>query len=543
MNKSWQGLDPPSLMQHVADRLADGTPWRRYRCRLLTPLYGGGVTAGEIDRQMPVRATAIRGQLRFWWRLLNRRRPAFCSGGQPDSGKLFAGERALWGGLGDRDATASQVLLRCEIDSVPEPVAVRVFRPDPKNPGKSIIQWQEWASPYALFPGQGKAGQSAGGTPAAKVIWDKDRDKDRDKDNLRWSVLWTVRAAPDDGGHAETVRQVEEAFRWWATFGGLGARTRRGLGAFAVTEAAGTQFSYVSADEVARAGLQLVLGKAQPDANTAWQEAIEALRAYRQGVGVGRHPPSRGHCSPAGRSCWPEADALRRLVGQHADDHPPRHRAGNVFPRAAFGLPIIFHFKDAGEPADSVCLPLSGGSTRTRLASPLILRPYPAASGRWQPAVLKLPDEHVWAMGVSIEKSKGARSARVLKGFSAGTWWPAPHSPALAGALASTPLAGVANDVLDGFLVFFARRLGVSDATQLDPVEERWEKAQIKFDARNGTVEARGPDNRSAYALQEAGKRIWATLSPEAQQKIGGGFFRADARVKGKELLAVEERR
>lgn len=112
MNKSWQGLDPQSLMQRVADRLADGTPWRRYRCRLLTPLYGGGVTAGEIDRQMPVRATAIRGQLRFWWRLLNRRRPAFCSDGQPDSGKLFAGERALWGGLGDRDATASQVLLR-----------------------------------------------------------------------------------------------------------------------------------------------------------------------------------------------------------------------------------------------------------------------------------------------------------------------------------------------------------------------------------------------------------------------------------------------
>jgi len=111
--------------------------------------------------------------------------------------------------------------------------------------------------------------QGVGGTPAAQVI----------RDNLRWSVLWTVRAAPDDSGYAETLRQVEEAFRWWATFGGLGARTRRGLGAFAVTEAAGTQFSYVSADEVARAGLQLVLGKPQPDANTAWQEAIEARAA------------------------------------------------------------------------------------------------------------------------------------------------------------------------------------------------------------------------------------------------------------------------
>lgn len=421
---------------------------------------------------------------------------------------------------------------------MPEPVAVHVFRPDPKEPGKSIIQWQEWASPYALFPGQGKAGQGGGGTPAAKVI----------RGNLRWSVLWTVRTAPDDSGHAETIRQVEEAFRWWATFGGLGARTRRGLGAFAVSDVDGAEFSYVSADEVARAGLQLVLGKPRPDANKAWQAAIDDLRAYRQGVGVGRHPPSRGHRSPAGRSCWPEADALRRIVGTHADDHPPTHPAGDVFPRAAFGLPIIFHFKnagdkDAGEPPDSVCLPRSSDSPRTRLASPLILRPYPAAAGRWQPAVLRLPDEHVWAMGVSIEKSKGARSARWLKSFSAGAWWPAPHSAALASALASTPLAGVANDVLDGFLDFFAHRLGVTDATQLDPVEERWEKAQIRFDARNGTVEARGLDNRSAYALQEAGKRIWATLSPEAQQKIRGGFFRADARVKGKELLAVEERR
>lgn len=533
MNKSWQGLDPQSLTQCVADRLADGTPWRRYRCRLLTPLYGGGVTAGEIDRQMPVRATAIRGQLRFWWRLLNRRRPAFCSDGQPDSGKLFVGERALWGGLGDRDATASQVLVRCEIDPAPEPVAVHVFRPDPKEPGKTIIQWQKWASPYALFPGQGKAGQGGGGTPAAQVI----------RDNLRWSVLWTVRVASDDSGYAETVRQVEEAFRWWATFGGLGARTRRGLGAFAVTDVTGADFSYVSADEVARAGLQLVLGKPRPDANTAWQEAIDVLREYRQGVGVGRHPPSHGHRSPAGRSRWPEADALRRIVGKHAANHPPTHPAGDVFPRAAFGLPIIFHFKDAGEPADSVCLPLSTGSPRTRLASPLILRPYPAASGRWQPAVLRLPDEHVWAMGVSIEKSKGARSARLLKSFAAGAWWPVPHSAALAGALASTPLAGVANDVLDGFLDFFARRLGAPDAAQPAPVDERWEKAQIKFDARNGTVEARGPDNRSAHALQEAGKKIWATLSPEAQQKIRGGFFCADARVKGKELLAVEEKR
>ncbi len=44
--------------------------WHRYRCTLVTPMYGGGVDAGKVDEDMPIRATAIRGQLRiFWWRI------------------------------------------------------------------------------------------------------------------------------------------------------------------------------------------------------------------------------------------------------------------------------------------------------------------------------------------------------------------------------------------------------------------------------------------------------------------------------------------
>ena len=41
-----------------------------YQIELITPMYGGGVEAGVVDEEMPVRATSIRGQLRFWWRLL-----------------------------------------------------------------------------------------------------------------------------------------------------------------------------------------------------------------------------------------------------------------------------------------------------------------------------------------------------------------------------------------------------------------------------------------------------------------------------------------
>lgn len=33
-------------------------------------MYGGGVDAATVDLKMPIRVSAIKGQLRFWWRLL-----------------------------------------------------------------------------------------------------------------------------------------------------------------------------------------------------------------------------------------------------------------------------------------------------------------------------------------------------------------------------------------------------------------------------------------------------------------------------------------
>ncbi len=38
-----------------------------YQVKVITPIYGGGVKAGEPDKDMPIRASAIRGQLRYWW--------------------------------------------------------------------------------------------------------------------------------------------------------------------------------------------------------------------------------------------------------------------------------------------------------------------------------------------------------------------------------------------------------------------------------------------------------------------------------------------
>lgn len=74
--------------------------WQEIYCELVTPLHGGGVVARESDDKLPVRVTAIRGQLRFWWRLLAQQKWNL-------SGKrLREAEFRLWGGIGEEVAAS-----------------------------------------------------------------------------------------------------------------------------------------------------------------------------------------------------------------------------------------------------------------------------------------------------------------------------------------------------------------------------------------------------------------------------------------------------
>src|SRR5262245_19615123 len=66
---------------------------------LMTPLFGGGVETQHADPVTIVRATEVRGQLRFWWRATR--------GGQfgEDLAKMKKAEDTLWGST----SQASQV--------------------------------------------------------------------------------------------------------------------------------------------------------------------------------------------------------------------------------------------------------------------------------------------------------------------------------------------------------------------------------------------------------------------------------------------------
>src|SRR5262249_42449337 len=112
---------------------------------------------------------------------------------------------------------------------------------------------------------------------------------------------------------------------------------------------------------------------------------LDVMRKLRQGdMGrkrsfddvPGKHP---------GRSYWPEPDAIRGALKVRSRDHEKRVTGVDAFPRASFGMPIVFHFKDdkQGDPPETTLVPRLNerDKPKGRLASPLILRPHRAADG------------------------------------------------------------------------------------------------------------------------------------------------------------------
>ena len=153
-------------------------------------------------------------------------------------------------------------------------------------------------------------------------------------------------------------------------------------------------------EDVALANCQLVQKPAIPNPLIALETAIKKLADFRQAPNIGRNPGQQ--TNRPGRSRFPEPDALRRIQRKHHSNHAPEHPAGNIFPRAVFGLPILFHFVGGGEPTDTMLQPTEG----ERLASPLILRPVFAEMKDGKPqfkvAALVLPYEHILDMTVKV---------------------------------------------------------------------------------------------------------------------------------------------
>jgi CRISPR-associated protein Cmr1 len=359
---------------------------------LITPLFGGGVTPGEADPVTVIRGAEVRGHLRFWWRAT--RGGAFVG----DLERMKVEEERIWGSPGAEGKSGpSEISVFVAVEtrgSDDHPFEVVPRRNDPQR-AQIRARDDSSAHPYAAFPLQPKEGEARIGMETKAV---------------RIGVTFKLTLAYPKAYEAD----LRAALWAWETFGGIGARTRKGFGALQCVQCEGqavTPPSTMQVKDAIHAGLQkhLVNGKWPPDVPhlsasvahfkiiefgsgttplVAWDKLVEGLKRFRQK----RRPSSDPqHPERPGRSYWPEPEAIRRLTDQRHPNHDALGPELARFPRAALGLPIIFHFKDQNrynpqdprsDPADTT---LQGktqdGRPLSRLASPLILRPLACRDG------------------------------------------------------------------------------------------------------------------------------------------------------------------
>lgn len=438
---------PPAVKKPEQSGLI--TQMRAYR--LITPLFGGGVTAGVPDPVTAVRGASVRGQLRFWWR-------ATRAGHYATLAELKEAEDLLWG------AASKAALVELGVE-VLDPGRDFSFQTS-QGPSTEVGHFRSPYS-YVAFPLQQERG----------VV----REGVRFELRLQVPEQWPRHV--EAGLFAGTPADELAAALWaWECFGGVGARTRRGFGAIECVTVDGQTVAArpnkagvlawieqeLQIHVISGAGPRSVprlsrdlrwyravaarraAGDRVEEALGVWRLLFERLKAFRQPRPPGADDPRR-----PGRNRWPEPEAIRALTGQRHPRHEERPGSGK-YPRAFFGLPIIYQFKDndkrdtyrnGQDPAQTSLQGLDdAGGELERLASPLILRPLAVADGVLGLALV-LDTPRLPPGGLILKRSKDRRTLGQVEA----TLVPE-ESGAIRDASGQRPLLRGSTDVLEAFL-------------------------------------------------------------------------------------------
>jgi len=352
---------------------------------LATPMLGGGVESLKVDQDMPIRAQSVRGQLRFWWRTF-----------QPCEtvDELRRREDDLWGCT----RSASKVTVEVRIVSANWRVIryVKDTKPEDAELPKYVI--------FPLDNTKDEAGQYIrnfdlieGGRFKLTVSYDPTYESD-----------------------------VLTSLKLWYLFGGLGARTRRGMGSPHVVKNASKWPGWRNESDIAKwlknvipsknqngerlwpslIGAKLSMTPAnlspQKPIKKAWASWIAKYQGFRQW----RVDKKTGKRSSYGKSVWPEPDAIRDFHKQKAD----QFKKSAFFPRGAYGLPILFHF-----PQEKMDYTLFGGQSADgdRWASPIFLKVLKISESKAVNICLKLnsPMPAQWSISGHERQSDLPKSA------------------------------------------------------------------------------------------------------------------------------------
>jgi CRISPR-associated protein Cmr1 len=369
---------PPSINSSFQEKMIVET--REYE--LITPLFGGGVEPNTPDPVTTIRATEIRGHLRFWWRATR--------GGQFKTiEELKAKEDEIWGAAAKFDKQgipfgASDVSIEVSKASQGKPDTPFMVEGSKQKP--TLVARPETRIPsYVAFPLQPPKAEQEPGMEIKPVYT-----------NINFIVKIQY--------PKKYKLEVDAAVWAWETFGGLGARTRRGFGALNFTKLNNkiVDKSYTRDKDSFNSWIKEHLEKfiekedwpqniphlskkikistlynLENDAYSAWRKLIYKLSYFRQY----RIDKETLKNNKYGHSDWPEPNAIRKAFGRSSKG-PHANRNIHKFPRAQFGLPIIFHMPHDANLSTTLAGEMKiGGETKSRLASSLILKPIVVSNG------------------------------------------------------------------------------------------------------------------------------------------------------------------
>ena len=317
---------------------------------LITPMFGGGYEAREVDEENPIRSAAIRGHLRFWWR-------ATAGGAFATSEELFKAEEELWGS----DKKYGQIVIQTEIISSGNSkkyseIAPKADSYNGPREGVFLFPFQEQKK-YNIKEAEGNV-------------------------NIKFTI--TVRYPK-----ARKI-EIENALKAWLVFGGVGARTRRGCGALKVEKNSSnwlppsdpdkrrlwvnSLIQPVQSDTASHSlliGGQVVFGRNSKDAMEAWRILGKYWAKFRKG-NIGSIP-----YKPVGDGKWSD---YKNLIAFEHDEIDPIPLS-----KPFLGLPIIYQ-KFTHTKFDGELKPVTTG----RMSSPIIIKPVALANGDIIPMVAKL---------------------------------------------------------------------------------------------------------------------------------------------------------
>ncbi|MEA2061403.1 MAG: type III-B CRISPR module RAMP protein Cmr1 [Thermodesulfobacteriota bacterium] len=332
-------------------REKDAMVHKSFTCELITPMFGGDSKSWEIDEQNPVRGQSVKGQLRFWWRTMQK---------ETDVKTLLNKENCLWGGkICDAEDEKNRIKSPVSL-SITEQQVSHKTHVQANASGKALGDNNAIPS-YVLFP-------------VTETVTKGVKDV---------SVIEELAFTLNISFPRDKKNEVMDTLKLWILFGGVGARTRRGTGSlyceellreFQEKEDVNRFVEHTGSGESGALGYPRIKGAVlfaaavQETPVKSWKTMLESYGRFRQ------DRPRSGRSRP-GRSYWPEPDAIRRITGVHAPGHEPEHPDGNWFPRAAFGLPILTKFSTSNDPGRNKAMSLEPDiNTGERLPSPVILK-------------------------------------------------------------------------------------------------------------------------------------------------------------------------